>query len=538
MQVEGAIQLEAALASFRAIVGGAHTIAGGPDLDRYAWCTGPLARPIPAVVRPADVEQVRRIVAAAAEHRVALYPISTGNNWGYGTALPMRAGSVVVDLGRMNRIVEVNAELAYAVLEPGVTQAQLYDYLRDQRLPLWLNPTGAGPSCSILGNTLERGFGIGPNGDHFQAQCGMEIVLADGSILRTGFGHYEGARAAHVYKYGVGPSLDGLFTQSNLGIVTKMGVWLRPAPEHFESCYLTCNREEQLGRVIDALRGLLFDGIFQGPVNLLHRNRVLIMLGRYPWDEMRGGTPLSESVASRLAAAKKIGAWNGVGALCGSRAQVQAAKRAIRAALRGKVDRLAFLSDSRVRLLERFPATIGVMTGMNVPELLNTLRSSYGMMKGTPSEVALSLAYWRNRRPMPASGGLNPARDNCGLMWFAPIIPMTAKDVADFRQIVEPIFARYRFECCITLTAVNERCFDCTLPLLFDRDNPDEVSRAGDCYAALSGACRAAGFLPYRLGLQSMDAEVARDDVFWKTVSRVKDALDPLGILAPGRYAR
>jgi 4-cresol dehydrogenase (hydroxylating) len=114
---------------------------------------------------------------------------------------------------------------------------------------------------------------------------------------------------------------------------------------------------------------------------------------------------------------------------------------------------------------------------------------------------------------------------------------MTERDVSEFRQTVEPIFARHGLETCITLTAVNERCFDCTLPLLFDRDDPAEVEKAQAWYVALHDACRERGYVPYRLGLHSMDAEMRRDDVFWRVVTRMKAAFDPEGILAPGRYA-
>ena len=188
--------VEDALAAFRQVVGEEHTLTDAAALQRYGWCTIPIQRNIPAVLRPSCVEEVQQVLQVAAAYHVPLYPISTGNNWGYGSAQPAHDRCVVVDLGRMNRIIDVNTDLAYAVLEPGVTQRQLFAHLQEQRIPLWLNPTGAGPGCSILGNTLERGFGIGPNGDHFLAQCGLEIVLATGEILRTGFGHYPGAKAA------------------------------------------------------------------------------------------------------------------------------------------------------------------------------------------------------------------------------------------------------------------------------------------------------------------------------------------------------
>jgi hypothetical protein len=100
----------------------------------------------------------------------------------------------------------------------------------------------------------------------------MEVVLATGEVLRTGFGHYGGAKATNVYKWGLGPYLDGLFTQSNFGIVTKIGVSLMPVPEAFEACYFSCNSEGQLGPLIEGIQQLIVWGTFQGPMNLLHRN--------------------------------------------------------------------------------------------------------------------------------------------------------------------------------------------------------------------------------------------------------------------------
>jgi 4-cresol dehydrogenase (hydroxylating) len=526
-----------AIEEFRNVLDEHHVVLDPLSLEPYGWCTIPIQRTISAVLRPASVEHLVRIVQIASAHDVALYPISTGRNWGYGAAQPVRDHNIVVDLSRMNQIIEVNSELAYAVVEPGVTQEQLYTHLQQHQIPLCLNPTGAGPGCSILGNTLERGFGIGPNGDHFQAQCGMEVVLATGEVLRTGFGHYAGAKATYLYKWGLGPYLDGLFTQSNFGIVTKIGVSLMPVPEAFEACYFACNSESQLGPLIEGIQQLIAWGTFQGPINLLHRNRALIMLDRYPWDAMANQTPLTETIAAELAAQKRIGMWNGVGALCGSPSQVRAAKRTIRSVLRKKTDRITFLSDRKLQFLRTFPRICGVLMNMNVPDLLKTLEGSYGMLKGIPSEVALPLAYWRNRTNPSRESAIHPARDRCGITWFSPVIPMTTRDVAAFRRIIEPIFRDYQFELCITLTAVNPRCFEATIPLLYDRDNSDEVGRAQTCHATLLRACKLAGYIPYRLGIQSMLEETSTDDTFWKVVQRLKTALDPKGILAPGRYA-
>src|SRR3546814_8726582 len=98
-------------------------------------------------------------------------------SWGYGDACPVTAGNVILDLSRMNRIREVDPALAYAVIEPGVTQGQLSEHLRAQGIALWPDCTGAGPDTSIVGNILDRGFGPPPSGNRAQYNSGLEIVL-------------------------------------------------------------------------------------------------------------------------------------------------------------------------------------------------------------------------------------------------------------------------------------------------------------------------------------------------------------------------
>src|SRR3546814_3717544 len=86
---------------------------------------------------PATQAEVVAAVKTAAQHCVPLYPISRGKSWGYGDACPVTAGNVILDLSRMNRIREVDPALAYAVIEPGVTQGQLSEHLRAQGIALW-----------------------------------------------------------------------------------------------------------------------------------------------------------------------------------------------------------------------------------------------------------------------------------------------------------------------------------------------------------------------------------------------------------------
>ena len=213
--------LPGALSEWRALLGDVNVLVDDATLDRYARSTSSSSRRPAAVLKPGTRDEVVQVVKIARRCKTPLYPISTGQNWGYGDACAVYDGQVIVDLGRMNRIEHVDAELGYAVIQPGVTQKQLSAYLAENGVPFWIDCTGAGPNSSLVGNIVERGFGHSPYGNRFQMISGMEIVLGTGEVLHTGFGHYPGAKTTHLYPYGIGPYLDGIFTQSNFGIVTK-----------------------------------------------------------------------------------------------------------------------------------------------------------------------------------------------------------------------------------------------------------------------------------------------------------------------------
>ena len=143
---------------------------------------------IPLILRPRSREEVQECVREANRTGIPLYPVSTGKNWGYGSRVPPADCCALLDLRELNRILDFNERLGYVTVEPGVTQRQLHEFLIGQRSGLWLDATGSSPGCSLIGNALERGFGHTPYGESFYANvCGMEVVLADGELLGTGF---------------------------------------------------------------------------------------------------------------------------------------------------------------------------------------------------------------------------------------------------------------------------------------------------------------------------------------------------------------
>lgn len=116
--------------------------------------------------------------------------------------------------------------------------------------------------------------------------CGLEIILPNGELVRTGMGalpepgadknlrpdEQKGNRCWQLFNYGFGPYNDGIFTQSSLGIVVKMGIWVRyyylifmhcadnrqlmPNPGGYQAYMITFPRDDDLSAIVDTIRPL------------------------------------------------------------------------------------------------------------------------------------------------------------------------------------------------------------------------------------------------------------------------------------------
>src|SRR5689334_18010189 len=99
-----------AMLDFISVVGEANVSTHAADLRAAERGTYPTGHRIPAIVRPANRAEVQECLRIANRRRCAVYPISSGRNWGYGSRMPSSDGCVLLDLGRMNRIVDFNEE--------------------------------------------------------------------------------------------------------------------------------------------------------------------------------------------------------------------------------------------------------------------------------------------------------------------------------------------------------------------------------------------------------------------------------------------
>jgi 4-cresol dehydrogenase (hydroxylating) len=458
-----------------------------------------------AVLQPKSVDEVQAILRAANKHKVPVWTNGQGRNNGYGGGAPRVSGSMVLNFRRMNRVLEVNEESAFALLEPGVSFFDLYNHLRSIKSKLWMSVPDLGWG-SVVGNTLDHGMGYTPFGDHVAAQCGMEVVLANGDVLRTGMGAMDNAKAWQVYKRGCGPSADGIFMQSNYGVVTKMGVWLMPPPDVYMPGWLTLRRDSDLELLLEKVRPLMMNGTIPNQPMIINASCAASALSRRKdWYDGPGSLP--DAVIDKIASQPGFGHWVMRFALYGD-AQVVERQREIVTA--------AFTSIPGAEV------SLSKYDGRNLPELTNPHER---VQAGIPSMDLDNMTRWY--------GG-----EKGGHVGFSCAAPITGRDGAALRDLVRTGLNKVGLDYSGVIILSKRSMIHVAL-VVFDTENEEQAKTAYEASKSLVAPAARLGYGEYRSHLDFMDL-VADQYAFNNHAQRrfnetLKDALDPNGILSPGK---
>lgn len=487
-----------AVAEYRAIVGDEHVIVELERLAPYTKIMIPedegLHQPS-GVIAPDGVEQIRQILAVSTKYKIPLWTVSTGRNFGYGSASPATPGQMVLDLRRMNRIISVDPDLCTVLVEPGVTYRQLQDYLEANNYDMWLNFPSPGPIVGPVGNTLDHGMGWNRYAENMSHFCGMEVMLADGSLIQTGMGGIKGGNTWQCYRWGFGPWTDGLFTQSNLGVVTKMGFWLMPKPAASRPIGVGFNTPEAAAKGMDVLRRLRMQSVIETMV--LGETTYDIAVGVKRSDIYQGEGAIPPDVLDKFR--RKLGVPHFAAALTlyGTTEQIDVNENILRKSFEGIGDVVTLDPNGKL------PHIYRNQTGMlNLDEF-----------------------------------GIYNFRGGGGSAWFAVVIPFSGAEYIKSINLCRPIFEEFGFD---YMGGVNfgplARHAEHVMDLLFDRANPEEMRRAYACFDKLLSVNIAAGYAPYRVNTAFMNKTAEAYGPAQRDLNRrLKNALDPHGILAPGK---
>lgn len=495
-----AAQMDRALKAMAKVVGDDWVLATDLDRDTYLdhFAVDESAHAAAAAVAPASAEQVAEIVRLANVHKLPLWPISRGKNFGYGGAAPRLKGSVVLDLSRMKKI-EFDAENGTALLEPGVGFYDLYDYIQQHKLPYWVSTPGNSWG-SVIGNALDRGVGYTTYGENTSKLCGMEVVLPTGELVRTGMGAMTGSPTWNLYKYGFGPAWDQMFVQSNYGVVTKAGMWLQPAPESMVGLDLELENMGDLEWAVDLIAGFRRDGLLvQSPSIGSWLRGAAVLTSRKDWYDKPGALP--DEVIAAIRKRFGMGWWSISLRFYGYEGVNEAA---------ASVVQLAFAKKSS----QSFKVT----------------RWKQGMpleatpFQGFPVTFPLANAAWHGGRG--------------GHIGYSPVLPANGKAAMEqFRRTYDR-YKEYGMDYHGSFS-MSERSITNVNQVLFNKDDADMMSRVGAFFRALVADATEKRYGEYRTHIEYMDLVASTYDFNNHALRRaneaVKDALDPNGILAPGK---
>ena len=491
------------LAAARKIVGADWVDTSQSKRERYGEVTLPGGDVTPpAVIYPKSTKQVQDLVRTARQTKTPLWPLSQGTNIGIGSRSAVTETQVILSLGRrMNRIIDINEAAGFAVVEPGVSYRALHDALLLRGGSYMIDCTSGPPEGSVLGNAMDKGAGYTPYFDHFGMSCSLDIVLGTGELLKTGDGAMAQCDYRHYSKYTYGPFIDGLFTQSNYGIATKMGIWLMPAPPKIRSFFFVFPQDDDIGEIIDLVRPMKMNNFVP---TLFRVSNDLYVIGSEEespaYAAGNGDRALSDDERRDLQKEYGLGAWIVAGAFYGASDRI----------LDMQINRIRahFEASCKARFVDHKQAL--EMPALNV---------SIDAFSGTPSYHETKQLKWRR-------GG--------GNSWFTPGVPMVGNLVRETSAKSREIMNRNGLDY-LKMYVCGPRFSRGLHSLVWDKSTQDSAADAA--YREMSALYDTYGIQPGRAPTRYQGMHMEQmDPVFRRIAHDIKQVLDPDGIIAPGKY--
>ncbi|CAM4241506.1 FAD-dependent oxidoreductase [Zobellia roscoffensis] len=482
------------------------------------------------IVYPVNVSEIKEVVEYCNLNTYSFYPVSSGNNWGYGSSFPSdEKTQIVMNLSKMPDVIKFDADEGLLTFGPGLTQGKLYDFLHTNSYAYMVPVTGAGPEANIMGNALERGFGITPIHDHVESVHSLKVVLPDGSIYESTFSQLGLSNLDKHHKWGVGANFDYIFFQSNFGVVYEMTIKLERTPDKIMMFTLSVSEDARAACLLQLKEIKETYKNFISGINLMNTRRMLAMKSNYLLEE-QGYCP--EDRIKVLKKTHKLEDWTIIGAIYGPKGIRSTIKKEIKKALKGIGTKKRFISSNNIILNNSKLGKLFIDS-----EDLKKINEAFSILKGKPSRYPLNLIYSRSNIP-DENKKHNPLKDNIAIIWFAPVIPYKVSIIKTYVEGIYNIFKEFDMEPMITLTIQNENVIASTIPILFEKTEPKEVDNAHTLYRTLLDFCLQIGIYPYRIPTVFQNEYV--DKLNWEdTITyKLKAKLDPNNILAPNRYSK
>lgn len=485
--------------------------------DIYGPVTTGFVQPITAALKPVSIEEIQKIVAVARQNSIRLYPLSTGRNWGYSDSMPAGTGHVILDLSLMNRVHDYNSDMGIVTIEPGVTQQQLCDYLERHGAHHVISVTGSSPGASIVGNYLERGFGLLPIMDHAASVMSLQAVLGDGTLYNSPLQSFGATESANVFRWGSGPYTDGLFFQSSFGVATSMTIKLARKPECVRACLIEVDSRENLD---EAIRGLYeireVCGVDSLQIKILNGYYTLASMGVKHADVVSCGS--IDQAYQRYS----VPPYTIMVTFMGPRSITKALQAEIKSSLK-KIGRMKIVSDKIVRIASLAKPFVS----LSFRKKIVALEGMWSLLQGKPGAMMIGRIPYHKTPDDRHLKKVNPAQDKCGIIWFSQILPFRAQAISDFEELGDYAQKTYGFSPILNFTNYSHSCLIGLMAIVFDQSSESEP--AHECYMDLLYRARDKGYFPYRMPIFASE-EFLRENSGNEFNVKLKSILDPDGI--------
>lgn len=412
----------------------------------------------------------------------------------------------------MNSIVSFDKDALSVRIQPGVTQKDLENFFIQNDISAMVPNTGIGGRGSIIGNLLERGFGVAPLQDHASSLLSLSCVLGNGSTYSSFFSQLPG-EIDTAYKWGLGPYVDGLFCQSNFGIITEANIKLIQKYEVAEILLIRLKDDNEY------LRGLALGQSLQRKLR-----------GQFESFKLFDTPQIIKSAGTKtrgIGIKKNDRAFFAV--LYSNKTQISSLRKVVRAeAKKAGLSRPTFISEMKMKVMKK------VKTVLNLEALFQSITGLLSLAKGQPSAIGLNLLY--PVAPLHELETTIPGIGSKNIIWYVPVMKLDPPKVVSFLSEIRNELGKWALDkTSLTVTSVNDSAVTLTAPILFDEAEREDSYKL---YRSLLALGAEKGFFPYRIPIEFMsDVTQNHSKEYWQQIKKIKDALDPNNVIAPARYS-
>lgn len=460
------------------------------------------SRNVPCLLKPGSIEGLRQIVATATKHQCPIYPISRGKNWGYGAHLPVQNGSTIVSLERLRKIGPCLPESNKIYLEPGVSQEDLYNYLKNNYPQFTFNVTAGGSDTSILGNCLERGIG------YYRSRAnelhGLQVLTIQGEFIQQNPDLWHPS-----HPEGVGAGWEGLFFQSNFGIIT--GGWFTLIPKQDSGIFISLLNAD-LDTLIEDFRTLYRHQVLDEITHIGDPGRKEYVLKGLIAKKFPN---LSSQQIAQVIQQHGSDAFQGVTAVHGRAPVNKARVKEIKKLISPSTDLKAF-TPKTVEQIASISRWVPIPYFRNLGIFLESVGELLKLSEGEPSNIGhLSIKM----------KGTDPNLAEESAVYLNATLPNDRNATQELRKLLD--LSGYKYS--ITYIVDTRQSISAIITIHFENAVAPPVQEA---LGHLTKALIEKGFPPYRSGIDQMEhLEMPPIN------KKLKHFFDPENLISPGRYS-